>query len=319
MSNIFYLPRAQSLPGAKLYFYISGTTTPQNTYQDVALATPHANPVIADSSGYFAPIYLNPSLPNYRMKLTTSADVLIVQYDDIPATGSTGQDLLLSKAGASLTLEDLAQSSGDRRWKLYLSGSSLVIAAVDDNGTLTDSAVTITRTSGLVTGIDLGSTSTTVFRRGGIYIMPIMAVKASDTSRSSTTTLANDSELVVQLPEGGQYQIEAFLQFNGGAGGFARAFTYSGTTHADGIRVGGVAHVNGTGSVAAVLDATSTVSNATITAAAPGDYHHIVGKAHFTTSGSLRVQWAQNSSNASATTLKAGSYLRARKLAAATS
>jgi len=86
MSNIFYLPRAQSLPGAKLTFTISGTTTPQNTYQDVDLTTPHANPVVADASGYFAPIYLDPSLPNYRMKLTTSADVLIVQYDDILAT-----------------------------------------------------------------------------------------------------------------------------------------------------------------------------------------------------------------------------------------
>lgn len=319
MSNIFYLPRAQSLPGAKLTFTISGTSTLQNTYQDVGLTTPHANPVVADASGYFAPIYLDPSLPNYRMKLTTSVDVLIVQYDDIPAAGSTGQDLLLSKAGASLTLEDLAQASGDRRWKVYLSGSSLVIAAADDDGTVTDNAVSITRTSGLVTGIVLGSTSTTSFKHRGLVILPIMAVKAANTSRTSTTTLANDSELVIAIPEGGQYEIEGLLQFYGGAGGFKRALTYDGTTHADGINVGGLAHVNGTGSVAAVLDATSTVSNATITAAAPGDYHHITGTAHFSTSGNLRIQWAQNSSNASATTLKAGSFLRARKLASATS
>ncbi len=318
MSNIFYLPRAQSLPGAKLTFTTSGTTTPQNTYQDVDLTTPHANPVVADASGYFAPIYLDPSLPNYRMKLTTSADVLIVQYDDIPAAGSTGQDLLLSKAGASLTLEDTAQSSGDRRWKLYLSGSSLVIAAVDDDGTLTDAAVTITRTSGLVTGINLNATLS-AFEFRNIKVMPEMAVKASDTARTSTATLANDSELVLAIPEGGQYQIEALLQFYGGAGGFQRALTYSGTVHADGIYTGGSAHVNGTGTVAAVLNGTSTVSNATITAASPGDYHHIIGTAHFTTSGNLRVQWAQNSSNVASTTLKAGSYLRARKLAAATS
>ena len=319
MSNIFYLPRAQSLPGAKLTFTISGTTTPQNTYQDVDLTTPHANPVVADASGYFAPIYLDPSLPNYRMKLTTSADVLIVQYDDIPATGSTGQDLLLSKAGASLTLEDLAQASGDRRWKIYLSGSSLVIAAADDDGTVTDNAVSITRASGLVTGMVLGSTSTATFKHRGIIIMPIMAVKAANTSRTSTATLANDSELVIAIPEGGQYEIEVFLQFYGGAGGFARALTYDGTTHADGINVGGQQHVNGTGAVLAVIDGTDAIASATITAADPGDYHRLVGSAHFTTSGNLRVQWAQNSSNASATTLKAGSFIRARKLSTATS
>jgi hypothetical protein len=319
VSNIFYLPRAQSLPGAKLTFSISGTSTLQNTYQDVGLTTPHANPVVADASGYFAPIYLDPSLPNYRMKLTTSADVLIVQYDGIPAAGSTGHDLLLSKAGASLTLEDLAQASGDRRWKIYLSGSSLVVAAADDDGTVTDNAIVITRTSGLVTSMALGSTSTSSFKHRGVVIMPIMAVKAADTSRTSTATLANDSELVVEIPEGGHYQIEALLRFYGGGGGFARAFTYSGTVHADGIGVGGSAHVNGTGSVVAVANATSTVANATITAAAPGDYHNIIGEAHFTTGGTLRIQWAQNSSNASATTLKAGSYLIARKLTAATS
>lgn len=318
MSNIFYLPRAQSLPAAKLYFYQTGTTTPQNTYQNVTLTTPHANPVVADSEGYFAPIYLDPSLPNYRMKLTTSADVLIVQYDDIPAAGSTGQDLLLSKAGASLTLEDLAQASGDRRWKVSLSGSSLVIAACDNSGAVTDTAITISRSAGIVTSINLNAfLSGLEFR--DIKVMPEMAVKTADTSRSSTTTLANDSELLLQIPEGGQYEIEGYLRFNGGGGGFKRALAYSGTVHSEGINVGGVAHVNGTGSVVAAADGTAAVSNATITASGVGDYHLLTGSAHFTTSGNLTVQWAQNSSNATATTLKAGSFIRARKLAAATS
>lgn len=318
MSNIFYLPRAQSLPGAKLTFTISGTTTPQNTYQDVDLTTPHANPVVADASGYFAPIYLDPSLPNYRMKLTTSADVLIVQYDDIPAAGSTGQDLLLSKAGASLTLEDLAQASGDRRWKLRLSGSNLVVSACEDDGSETDAAITIGRTSGLVTSMDIGSASTSTFRHRNLRIVPDLSAKTSDTARTSTTTFANDPDLLLTIPEGGRYQFEAFLQFSGGAGGFKRQFTYSGTIHADGFWIGCSSHVNGTGAVLGILDATAEQSHATVSTG-DGDYHHITGTARFSTSGSLRMQWAQNSSSGTATTLKAGSFIRARKLSTATS
>lgn len=46
------------LVGAKLNFYITGTSTPKNTYSDSGLTTPNANPVVADSTGRFGPIYL---------------------------------------------------------------------------------------------------------------------------------------------------------------------------------------------------------------------------------------------------------------------
>src|SRR3546814_11697194 len=47
------------LAGAKLYFYQTGSETAITTYQDSAEATPHANPVVADASGIFAPIYVS--------------------------------------------------------------------------------------------------------------------------------------------------------------------------------------------------------------------------------------------------------------------
>lgn len=47
-----------TLPGAKLYFYISGTATPQNTYSDDALTIPNTNPVVSDAAGLFSNIYL---------------------------------------------------------------------------------------------------------------------------------------------------------------------------------------------------------------------------------------------------------------------
>ena len=78
---LFYQPRFRPvdvngdiMPGAKLIFYETGTTTPANTYSDSALTTPNSNPVVADASGEFAPIYLDPSV-TYRAILTDADDV----------------------------------------------------------------------------------------------------------------------------------------------------------------------------------------------------------------------------------------------------
>ena len=46
------------ISGAKLNFYITATSTPLNTYSDEPLAVPNANPVVSDSAGVFAPIFL---------------------------------------------------------------------------------------------------------------------------------------------------------------------------------------------------------------------------------------------------------------------
>lgn len=87
---LFHSPRYRAfdsdgniLPGAKLIFYESGTTTPADTYADVDLTTPNANPVVADSAGEFTPIYLNDSVL-YRAILTDADDV--EQWDVDPLT-----------------------------------------------------------------------------------------------------------------------------------------------------------------------------------------------------------------------------------------
>lgn len=67
------------LPGAKLYFYESGTSTPKNTYSDAGLTVPNSNPVIADSAGRFASIFLDPE--NYKVALHTAQDTLVWTSD----------------------------------------------------------------------------------------------------------------------------------------------------------------------------------------------------------------------------------------------
>lgn len=56
------LPRALDAngdpePGAKAWFYNTGTTTAQTVYSDTALATAHTQPVVADSDGVFPQVF----------------------------------------------------------------------------------------------------------------------------------------------------------------------------------------------------------------------------------------------------------------------
>lgn len=73
---------ANVVPGARLTFYLSETTTPATVYADAALTTPLSSPVIADSAGRFVPIYLDPSL-KYRVIVADAAGTTIRDVDPI--------------------------------------------------------------------------------------------------------------------------------------------------------------------------------------------------------------------------------------------
>ncbi|MES3054893.1 hypothetical protein O6V14_04555 [Sphingomonas faeni] len=75
MSQLFYLPfrpvfNSRGLPsgGAKVYFYLTGTTTLATVYADGALTTPLANPVSADALGQLPDIYM-PDAVIYRVRI----------------------------------------------------------------------------------------------------------------------------------------------------------------------------------------------------------------------------------------------------------
>lgn len=83
--NRFVMPLQQwvdatgvPLGGGKLYFFETGTSTPLDTYSDQALTIPNTNPVVADQSGVFGPIFLQNQ--SYKVMLTDSnGDVLWVE------------------------------------------------------------------------------------------------------------------------------------------------------------------------------------------------------------------------------------------------
>lgn len=71
-------------PGALLYFYTAGTTTPLNTYSDKDLTTPNAHPVVADANGLFGQIFLGSG--TYDVVLKTSAGATVWTAEDVAAS-----------------------------------------------------------------------------------------------------------------------------------------------------------------------------------------------------------------------------------------
>src|SRR5690554_2021950 len=96
MTEIFRPPYMQvetsagvPVSGAKLHFYDAGTTSEITIYQDSGKVTPHANPVVADASGRFAPIYVDEA--SYKVVLKDADDVTLQTFDNINGTSaSTG-------------------------------------------------------------------------------------------------------------------------------------------------------------------------------------------------------------------------------------
>lgn len=75
------------LISGKLYFYESGTTTAKDTFADVNLSIPNANPVLLTAAGRQPNIFFNGSA---RVVLTTSAGVQVEVRDPVGGESQQG-------------------------------------------------------------------------------------------------------------------------------------------------------------------------------------------------------------------------------------
>ena len=71
----------RTLPLSRLYFYETGTYNNKQVFSDKALTTPMSQPVEADGSGRFPPIYLNTDIA-YRVQLKDRIDQDVGTYVD---------------------------------------------------------------------------------------------------------------------------------------------------------------------------------------------------------------------------------------------
>lgn len=99
------------ISGAKLYFYLSGTTTDLTVYTDAARTTAHAQPVVADSGGLVPAIYIPDS--TWKVVIKTSAGVTLTTVDALPGYPSTAAGANLSVTQAATTVTIVSDSGTD--------------------------------------------------------------------------------------------------------------------------------------------------------------------------------------------------------------
>ena len=89
------------ISGAKLFFYLNGTSTLTTVYTSATLLVAHTNPVIADSAGRFASIYADATLL-FKVIVKDAADATLATYNDVRAIGS-GAEVSTADIEAAVT------------------------------------------------------------------------------------------------------------------------------------------------------------------------------------------------------------------------
>lgn len=166
----------------------------------------------------------------------------------------------------------------------------------------TPASVTLTNATGLPLSGLAGFTTT---------------IKPSDTTRSSTTTVADDPHLTAALTAG-TYRFEVVLIFSNDTGGTTPGekfkLSYSGTysVGTGTLEIGGHVAAGIRGSYPNSTDA--DIFAPTFSDSNRNEWGVVRGILVATGSGTLSIQWAQSVSSTTVTRLKAGSYIRIEKL-----
>ncbi|MDP5216692.1 hypothetical protein Q5Y75_05635 [Ruegeria sp. 2205SS24-7] len=91
-SDFEAVPRAldsngDPVSGARMYVYEGGSTTDKTVYSDIALTTPHTQPIVADAAGFFAQVYAAAGV--YKFVVKDASDVTIYEADNIHQENNT--------------------------------------------------------------------------------------------------------------------------------------------------------------------------------------------------------------------------------------
>lgn len=157
------------------------------------------------------------------------------------------------------------------------------------------------------------------------FAVPISAMKASDTGPRVNATKSADPDLTVTLPANRTYEVDGWLiptSAANAAGDFAFDWTWTNTATVTAVGLG--AHNSlaagtqaaDTEVIAYLADSATPSGNQPYGASTGNGGIHV---AAIVVTGSsdvaLTVEWAENAINASGTTLRAGSWITARRKA----
>ncbi len=245
------------LSGGKLYTYIAGGTTPQNTYTDETGASANTNPVVLDSAGR-ANVWMTPGA-SYRFDMYASNGVLLWTVDNIPGGTLAGTSSVTANfvyagpttgaaaapAFRALVAADIPDVSGT-----YATKALDNLAATNLNASLNAQA-----------GVDLGST-TTAFRDlyiwgSGTYGSTSIRLTGVPTG-NRVLTLPNATDTLV-----GKATTDTFTN---------KAFDTAGSGNS--LAIAGVAVTANTGTGSMVRTTSPTIVTPTIASFANATHNH---------------------------------------------
>jgi len=171
-----------------------------------------------------------------------------------------------------------------------------------------------TPTSGQVITASSGTAASWVTPSGG-GSAPLFVRKTADEAVTSSTTLQNDDHLFLALAASTYYTFQAFIDYDGATtGDFKMGFTVPAGATINWFSVGGGSAMSSDTAVTQMnirprKDATANTYGALTT----GDNLHVVGYVLTAgTSGNLQMQWAQGTSDATATNVRTHSWMEAQ-------
>lgn len=143
-----------SKPGALLYSYLSGSSTPQAVYLDIALNTAASNPLVADASGIFPTFWL--AQVTYRFFITDANGTTLLAATD----GIGGQIALANIASASAASRLLGRGSaaGAGVWQEITIGTGLSMSGTALGMSVPGSDTQVIFNDGGAFGADAGLT-----------------------------------------------------------------------------------------------------------------------------------------------------------------
>lgn len=112
--TVFYTPITSAFgqhviadAGSKLFFFETGTTTPKETFADAAETVPNTDPVIADSTGRFGPIFITGA---YDVELQDADGVQAWKVLSLTSSGVAGGVVFLGGFDSSTNAGDYPAS-----------------------------------------------------------------------------------------------------------------------------------------------------------------------------------------------------------------
>jgi hypothetical protein len=252
--------------------------------------------------------------------------------------------VVFSSSRPSFQLNETDASSNKKNWFFEANGGQFTGYIENDAGNSAIAWITVSRTA--TTSVDSVNFTATQLQANGLPVYPpincttacdisTMAVgqtayvyKAADTSRSSNNTLSDDPDLkVTNAVSGAAYNISVNLRWTmgSGAGGFKFGPVSSVTITGGSAGYDSASFYTGTGSGCGwagvvgnigIYTTSTAINTCTPGAATDGNVSVLAPMRWMPTAatGTFSIQWAQDTSNGTATVMKAGSNLTVTRI-----